>query len=1309
MKAQNNTFRSSSLAAVLAVLVPSQVERTMVEPESPPSMIGSSAIAVAGAADTIRNNDARPYLGAKSPSVAEGDAGRTTLTFTARLTDENGRVKTSGRPIKVSYRVSSEDGATATAGKDYVETSGTLTFEPGETVKTIDVTVVGDTEDEDDETLTLRWTGWDGDAVLLVSYTVTGTIVDDDGPMPYLGADSPSVTEGDAGTTTLTFTARLTDENGRTRTSSRAVTASYRVSSEDGATATAGKDYRETSGDLTFAPGETVGTIDVTVLGDTEDEDDETLTLRWTDWDGDAVLLARYTETGTIVDDDEAPPVVPATLSIADAEADEGDEITFAVTLDKAVPGGLTVTPSFTDGTATAGADYKAGAGALAFAGTAGERRTFAVATTDDDDVEDDETFTVRLAVSGTTTAVTATSTATGTIRDDDVSPPVVPAALSIADAEADEGDDITFAITLDKAVPGGLTVTPSLTDGTATAGVDYKAGADALAFAGTAGERRTFAVATTDDDDVEDDETFTVRLAVSGATAAVTATASATGTIRDDDVDDDESGGGGDTRIDLSVSRSTATEEGGAVSVTVTATSSAAVAANTAVTVSVGRGTATSGTDYEAVTDFPVEIPAGGTTAQGAFKLTPIDDGDPEGSEIIVVSGVAASMTVTEAHIMLTDDDGAQASNLLGVTLAVNPTSMSEYGGRRKVYVYGSVTIWGVPLYKPRHVRVSVGKTGDSAVEGTDYGAVDDFDLYIPVGRQSGSAAFYLHPTNDYVRTGDRTISITGKLPGRDPVTGTSMTLTDDDPEKYTGPNVTLSVVPEHVSENAGAADVTVTATSTAYSSDRRVMVSLSAGGGTATWGVDYNQVQNFDIIIPKGQTSATGTFELRPVIDGVAEGDETIWITGQVNGSGSHLTGTTLTLSDDSQVTLSANPSSIGEGDGVTTVTVTATTTTVVANDAGVVVTVGRSGDSAKRGTDYTDDIFLWREITIPANQTSGTMSFQLTPTQDTLPEGDEQISLWGGSTRYAQVNDGTITLTDDDRFPTVALSANPSSVGEGAGATSVTVTATAVSAASVARQVAVSVGGTGTATSGTDYAPVTALTVTIPANANQRDGYVHAYPDERRAGRGQRDHRPVRHQPPVDRYGKHRDAGRRRQARDHAVGESVERERGGERDDGDREGRRLAAGPVRDLDHGVGGRRRHGDLGHRLRGGVELHHRHRGGRHDGDGDVHAHAGPGLGLRRPRNHRRRRNRDGPDGERRGHRDDRRRPGDADAVGEPVESEGERQRDPGDGDGDGRDGVVGDADGRPVRWGGREHRDEERRPTSSGRGRNPS
>ena len=81
--------------------------------------------------------------------------------------------------------------------------------------------------------------------------------------------------------------------------------------------------------------------------------------------------------------------------------------------------------------------------------------------------VEGDET----LSVAGTTTVTGLTVTDTEiSLTDDDGS-----ATVTIDDASAAEGDTITFTVTLDKAVQGGLTVTPGFSGGTA-ASTDYTA-----------------------------------------------------------------------------------------------------------------------------------------------------------------------------------------------------------------------------------------------------------------------------------------------------------------------------------------------------------------------------------------------------------------------------------------------------------------------------------------------------------------------------------------------------------------------------------------------------------------------------------------------------------------------------------------------------------------------------------------------------------------------------------------------------------------------------------------------------------------
>ena len=76
----------------------------------------------------------KPALAVAGASLAEGNAGTQSLSFTVTLANRT--------PLRVSVAYATADG-TATAGSDYTATSGTLVFAPGETSKTIAVPFSG--------------------------------------------------------------------------------------------------------------------------------------------------------------------------------------------------------------------------------------------------------------------------------------------------------------------------------------------------------------------------------------------------------------------------------------------------------------------------------------------------------------------------------------------------------------------------------------------------------------------------------------------------------------------------------------------------------------------------------------------------------------------------------------------------------------------------------------------------------------------------------------------------------------------------------------------------------------------------------------------------------------------------------------------------------------------------------------------------------------------------------------------------------------------------------------------------------------
>jgi hypothetical protein len=84
----------------------------------------------------------------------------------------------SEKPISVNYATA--NGTATTADHDYQSQSGTLTFAPGETSKTISIVIYGDTKKEADETFSVNLSG--ATNATLLDGTGIGAILNDDGP-----------------------------------------------------------------------------------------------------------------------------------------------------------------------------------------------------------------------------------------------------------------------------------------------------------------------------------------------------------------------------------------------------------------------------------------------------------------------------------------------------------------------------------------------------------------------------------------------------------------------------------------------------------------------------------------------------------------------------------------------------------------------------------------------------------------------------------------------------------------------------------------------------------------------------------------------------------------------------------------------------------------------------------------------------------------------------------------------------------------------------------------------------------------------
>ena len=313
----------------------------------------TTGLAISSVTVSVDDDDTALFA-ISSPRVVEGGAGDApVLDFVVTLSPAASAQAT------VRYETG-RMGDTAQQGPDYAGTSGRLVFAPGETRKTVPITVTGDGAMEDDETvtMTLRFPGPSGFVIATGMGRGTGTIVDDD--RPTLTIDSPRVAEGNSGTTELAFTVTLSPA------STGQVTVDWAWAG--GGTATPMADYAAiTGGTLTFAAGETSKTVAVEVRGDSAIEPSETVRVLIDSptpsgtpiRNADGVIAATAIGVGTIVNDDAPPPPPPSTeklvFSATELEVATGAEgATYTLRLGAAPTGAVTVEISSDDPHVTA-------------------------------------------------------------------------------------------------------------------------------------------------------------------------------------------------------------------------------------------------------------------------------------------------------------------------------------------------------------------------------------------------------------------------------------------------------------------------------------------------------------------------------------------------------------------------------------------------------------------------------------------------------------------------------------------------------------------------------------------------------------------------------------------------------------------------------------------------------------------------------------------------------------------------------------------------------------------------------------------
>lgn len=231
---------------------------------------------------TIENDDAMPTVrfGSSAYDVSENS-------------DSVGIIATLSASLNLTATVDyTTVDITAENEEDYVTSSGTLAFSPGDTGQSFDVPIINDDIDEQDETIKLELSN-SHNIGLGVPNPAILTIIDDDGvPTVNLTNDAYNIEE-DAGSASLIATL----------SNSTIYTVTTSVRTSDG-TAMGNDDYVSVDSELIIPPGQTVITLTVAITDDLDIEGDETFLLTL-GTPINATLGSPYSATLTIEDDDQ--------------------------------------------------------------------------------------------------------------------------------------------------------------------------------------------------------------------------------------------------------------------------------------------------------------------------------------------------------------------------------------------------------------------------------------------------------------------------------------------------------------------------------------------------------------------------------------------------------------------------------------------------------------------------------------------------------------------------------------------------------------------------------------------------------------------------------------------------------------------------------------------------------------------------------------------------------------------------------------------------------------------------------------------
>lgn len=907
------------------------------------SLNSLSAGTTSGTAQGLITDNDNAVLTISDAAASEGNG---KIDFTVKLT---GAVQGG---LTVGYDLSD---VSATGGDDYNEASGTVVFAgTNNETKVISVPISNDNIVELQETFQ-------------VSLSTS---------KPSVNADDKAIgtINDNDGTATLYIGNKTLNEDGSADfevSVDKPVQGGFVVnySAIDG-TAELTSDFTLSGSSLSFSGIVETKSFKVNGVDDAVVEGSENFTIKLTSPSG--LVDASSTAVGTIIDNDVA------NVTVEDVDVTEGGTATFTLKLNKAVDGGMTISYSLNDNGADKSVDYNEPASRdIKFAGTANETHTFTVSTKEDDIVEASEEFIVTL--ESDKSLVGVDDVATGTIIDNDGV-----ASITVSNIEVNEGDNARFALQLDKAVQGGVTINYATSNNSAISSQDYTAKSSSVTFDGTANEIEYVTISTLEDAVVESSENFTIGLTEAHDLVSVTASASAT--IKDDD-----------GVVNITITNASFNENGTG---TFTVSSDKAVQGGFIIKYTFENGTAVADSDFD---DAIVELDFTGAAGEKQYiTVDGIEDALLEGTETFNVRLSSLSTLVNADKVATGTIIDNDVATLTIDDVVVNENETATF----KVTLDNDVQGGFIANY--------------SFENGTATGGVDFATLASPLlfaGTKGESKTFDVTISNDGIV--ENSESFTVKLTTNNALIDASdvatCTINDID-----GPaQVTIS-------------DIVVTEGSRAeviLKLDKAVQgaffIECSTSDGTAEAGSDY--LLSSSSVEFSGALNETQSFFIDGKIDDVVEGNEDFAVifkslSGLVNVSAS----SKVTIADDDgQATISVDNVSVDE-DGSASFLVKSDK----AVQGGFTLSYSFINGTAIGGTDFDDTegskIFVGdkdEEVTIV-----------VATTDDFVVEPSENYTIKFSSTNPLINTDDTAVATINDNDNSQLTISNVSSIEDG-----------------------------------------------------------------------------------------------------------------------------------------------------------------------------------------------------------------------------------------------------------------------------------